>query len=598
MGVEQWSVQSKPACRAVNGTGIRSELSSIFGGDRNLSLKDVIDQNLDPYFGGKRADKTELKNKILRLGILPDEVLAVIFKLVSDALTKPAAHLVSIAMARVNRRWRIVALHSPELWTTIRISHRLPSLHWAAVFISRSQSLPLDISINFEGYLRKPKDVDRFLEPEYPPYVSLDKILPIIAPHLSRWRTVAFRGWPSHLGHFEQFISSAPPSSTSRIESLHLSNAETCWCTYDEPTSVPPPRLYKLRALKLDGLSWDAGVLLQPIRMLRALDIDLRDQEEAGLEILRPLLENPTAQLRTLVLRGFSLHRIQHPPIEAHSLRSLAVNLYSAGYWGSNDRGAGFKTITALLVMPNLERLELLGGFRGLYRAEEEPMGFYGPTDVWNPPLFQACLRELRIQGVRFSPANVELIHSAGLWPRLRDITVESVDEDTRWLGGFVSMRGAHDLVVRLLPSSTITDLVQRGGPSIRWLWDGPSHNLFDNISPSGHGFYLDGADGPVDFEYVVHPRWCVCHEQKTDSESWRWEGVWEDDHAYDDEQLDAEISEAFKMMGGIRRERRVAFEKRDDHERRLSRVSGKINGNGRRRRRRGRIEIGEDFAL
>ncbi|KAJ7610414.1 hypothetical protein FB45DRAFT_1009931 [Roridomyces roridus] len=35
MGVEQWSGQSKPACRAVNGTGIRSELSSIFGGDRN-----------------------------------------------------------------------------------------------------------------------------------------------------------------------------------------------------------------------------------------------------------------------------------------------------------------------------------------------------------------------------------------------------------------------------------------------------------------------------------------------------------------------------------------------------------------------------------
>ncbi|KAJ7635257.1 hypothetical protein FB45DRAFT_865797 [Roridomyces roridus] len=43
MGVEQWSVQSKPACRAVNGTGIRSELSSIFGGDRS----DEIGQNCD-----------------------------------------------------------------------------------------------------------------------------------------------------------------------------------------------------------------------------------------------------------------------------------------------------------------------------------------------------------------------------------------------------------------------------------------------------------------------------------------------------------------------------------------------------------------------
>ncbi|KAJ7617894.1 hypothetical protein FB45DRAFT_1063460 [Roridomyces roridus] len=545
--------------------------------------------------------------------ILPDEVLAIIFKVFSDAPAHPAARPASITTARVNRRWRTITLQSPELWTTIHISHRPRSLHWAALSIARSQSLPLDISINLEGYLRKPRDVNRFHPPDYPAYVSLEKILPIVAPHLLRWRTVAFRGWPFHVAHFEQFISSAPPGSTSSIESLHLSNAETWWCTYGEPTSVSLPRLYHLRALKLDGFGSDLGVLLQPACMLQALDIDLQ-QEEVGFELLRPLLQNPATQLRTLVLRGFWLYpRIQHPPIEAYSLRCLAVSLYSARYWGSNDGGyAGFKTVTALFDMPNLERLEILGGFHGDDKTEKELMEVYGPA-VWNPPLL-ACLRELRLQDVCFSRANVELMHSvtrgishlelidtrgnqhllhSGLWPGLRDITVESVDN--AWIVRFVSMRAVQDLVLRLLPTSTATILFQpERAPSIRWLCDGPSHTLFDNISPSGHGFYLDAADGPVDFEYgIVHPRWCGCREREDDCPHCgaMWGSLQWDEYAAE---MELEINEAFKTMASIRRERqrRVAWRKKrpDDRARRRS---GQIDGNGRRR-----IDIGEDFVL
>ncbi|KAJ6555845.1 hypothetical protein B0H19DRAFT_137019 [Mycena capillaripes] len=119
--------------------------------------------------------------------ILPDEVLAIVLKLLADLpvafsyRTPPAP----VSASRVNRRWRIVALSFPELWTNIRISHRSRSCHWAAVFVKRSRSCLLDISINLESYVYRGV---RYVSPTY-----VDKVLRIVGPHI---RPLAFTCTP------------------------------------------------------------------------------------------------------------------------------------------------------------------------------------------------------------------------------------------------------------------------------------------------------------------------------------------------------------------------------------------------------------------
>ncbi|KAJ7500068.1 hypothetical protein FB451DRAFT_1385712 [Mycena latifolia] len=109
---------------------------------------------------------------------LPDEVLAIILERIADS-PPPTLHReppFPVAASRVSRRWRTVALGSPELWTTIRISHRSQSWRWAAVFFRRSGALPLDISINLESY------VYRDGEPRAPASIPVGRALALLAP--------------------------------------------------------------------------------------------------------------------------------------------------------------------------------------------------------------------------------------------------------------------------------------------------------------------------------------------------------------------------------------------------------------------------------
>ncbi|KAJ6572524.1 hypothetical protein DFH09DRAFT_916649, partial [Mycena vulgaris] len=77
--------------------------------------------------------------KFLRVPIetSPDEVLALIFKVAADLPLGRREHPVPLAIAGVSQRWRAVALCSPEIWTTIRVSGRRCLRH-AILFLHRS----------------------------------------------------------------------------------------------------------------------------------------------------------------------------------------------------------------------------------------------------------------------------------------------------------------------------------------------------------------------------------------------------------------------------------------------------------------------------
>ncbi|KAJ7740971.1 hypothetical protein B0H14DRAFT_3167837 [Mycena olivaceomarginata] len=153
---------------------------------------------------------------------LPDDVLATILKLVADlpVLSFERDPPAPVAASRVSRRWRIVALGSPELWTNIRISHLLGSRRWAATFVKRSLSRPLDISINLESH----RDENGWKNPYCIPH-PLNKVLAIVGPHIGRWRTLALRGWSYEMCEFLEFVRRAPVLP-SRLEYTHLSGVE------------------------------------------------------------------------------------------------------------------------------------------------------------------------------------------------------------------------------------------------------------------------------------------------------------------------------------------------------------------------------------
>ncbi|KAJ6496296.1 hypothetical protein C8R45DRAFT_823452, partial [Mycena sanguinolenta] len=70
----------------------------------------------------------------------PDEVLALIFKAAADSPLTRGDASVPLTISHVSQRWRAVALASPEIWTTIRVSgrHHLSSV---SLFLERSAPL-------------------------------------------------------------------------------------------------------------------------------------------------------------------------------------------------------------------------------------------------------------------------------------------------------------------------------------------------------------------------------------------------------------------------------------------------------------------------
>ncbi|KAJ7602924.1 hypothetical protein B0H17DRAFT_901230, partial [Mycena rosella] len=67
----------------------------------------------------------------------PNELLALIFKVAADLPLRRHELPVPLVVAGVSTRWRAVALSSPEVWTTIRVSGRRHLAH-AALFLQRS----------------------------------------------------------------------------------------------------------------------------------------------------------------------------------------------------------------------------------------------------------------------------------------------------------------------------------------------------------------------------------------------------------------------------------------------------------------------------
>ncbi|KAK6969218.1 hypothetical protein R3P38DRAFT_3147009 [Favolaschia claudopus] len=267
-------------------------------------------------------------------------------------------------------RFRYLTLASPELWKTSRLSHRSRSWKWAALFVERSRSRLLDISINLEAYTITNK-ARRY---GYDSPIRIQKALSVVGPQIHRWRTLALDELVSYM-----FRSAFP--ATSRLESVHVS-------VIDEYHNSDAS--YSL-----------AEALAGPF--LRSLRITL----DSG----SPIVSSP---LKTLVIRDFfashsypfteSFDAMQHH----HSRYPLhRLDLPDHSGWNTTSKLATPPIQTGIQPpQPRASRAHTR--IRRIHRGIPQ----HHPRASRLEPALFPTLRTLRLVDLRFSPKNLALIQS------------------------------------------------------------------------------------------------------------------------------------------------------------------------------------------
>lgn len=129
----------------------------------------------------KRRQFAELTNRAAPVSALPTEILVVIFGYLRSHEKSPFP----LSTSHVIRRWRDVVIHTPSMWTNIRLGRQLPkSEDLLSLYLCRSRDCLLDITLFF--YFEA-GDVDwgTATPPHFIPGLLLSEV--------SRWRRLVVR---------------------------------------------------------------------------------------------------------------------------------------------------------------------------------------------------------------------------------------------------------------------------------------------------------------------------------------------------------------------------------------------------------------------
>ncbi|THV07968.1 hypothetical protein K435DRAFT_833261 [Dendrothele bispora CBS 962.96] len=130
--------------------------------------------------------------------LLPTELWQLVFRLCLDVfpvISTSSTNLPPILLTHVCRRWRSIALDTPDLWSSLHIVIPKPSSFLLAskcegirsatdAFLDRSRDAPLSISLKARDYSGQ--------APGESPH-EVEQILACILPHSKRWKHLKFR---------------------------------------------------------------------------------------------------------------------------------------------------------------------------------------------------------------------------------------------------------------------------------------------------------------------------------------------------------------------------------------------------------------------
>lgn len=173
------------------------------------------------------------------------------------ALTRDSSYRPLLAITSVCKRWRTIAIHSPELWSHISFREH-PPFPLARMWLARSGSYPLMIHINTNP--SKPAGFEITMD-------DLEMVIDLITPTMDRWSTFDFS--TQSAAQMNAVIGSLNAcSSLPLLESLVLRGPSASrTCTVDLHRIAPTT----LSSLALDGVlptSWKDWPFLSALEVL------------------------------------------------------------------------------------------------------------------------------------------------------------------------------------------------------------------------------------------------------------------------------------------------------------------------------------------
>ncbi|KAJ7601851.1 hypothetical protein DFH06DRAFT_1399910 [Mycena polygramma] len=266
----------------------------------------------------------------------PDEVLALIFKMAADRPLWRGESPLPLTISRVSERWRAVALSSPEIWTTIRISSRRP-IDEANLFLERSSPLRFRLSVNTEHRTRP---------------IDLKSLLDVLRPHMQRCAALALCLSDEDMCTWTTVFGSEDTLHTlqSLSMTIHSYAPDELW--------GPPHSMFLLinPCTALRSLRLSSGPTMHLQNQLHALQLttlDVRCTWDGA--FVRHVCRHSLV-LETLVLRDYSASVFDNAaPACLPSLTSLVLEYRDAML------AEGLINLALFLDLPNLSHLTIKG---------------------------------------------------------------------------------------------------------------------------------------------------------------------------------------------------------------------------------------------
>ncbi|KAF8516337.1 hypothetical protein BU17DRAFT_92906 [Hysterangium stoloniferum] len=514
-----------------------------------------------------QAQRSELQLRIAAVWTLPNEILSYIFEMgvlqqqeegpptpVDKANEKPVKPDFQVLVSHVSQLFRDVALHTPSLWTLVRVPDLTPRrLDYLRTFLGRSGSSS-SLEIILDCVQCYPLEHD-----------DIDTAMAMMVPHISRLRrfTARFDAFDAMHNVLKNLTRPAP-----LLEALELSL--DCGRRFDETSAFEPSSLRaplklfdghvpRLSALALDGVhvAWDQ-CNFQDIYDIH-LGFHTHDVRPSW-PVFKAIMDASPC-LTILDLRG-SAPIISSVPAEAfactparmESLMDMRISDISADYAAN---------LISLFVAPNLQFLALTNLKNDDYSSLLDRIA--------GPPALFPNLESLKLSTVEANEDSVAaLLHA---FKTLKRLALHVREDQKSWLDLLVQSRADGELLCPKLEvlkcvgmeADSIKDMLQKrkiAGVPI------PKLEIEDETAAWASHHTLKWLRSNTDVEIVEPSEFADDELSESGSEHWdsedeqdfnHWSGIApylsftfsdvdegsEDDDDYDHSEMEEEVEEA-----------------------------------------------------
>jgi F-box-like len=271
-------------------------------------------QALNEFLAGIRiriAEKRDINRNAITYN-LPNELLSAIFEIGRSETSCPLSVLrfdqkpFEILISSVSRRWRNVALHTPQLWTDIKINVSKSAGDLLDLYLHRSVISLLDITL-------KSTSADHCDRAGITDSENVKYYVERLVPHVTRWQAFSIQN--IFIGLLSQALSSLSDLSAPALRKLRVSVI----CREFEPSTMG---IFSGGAPLLSVLDLHGALILPPRGSVRSLEFGHRFctfPHKGFMQLVRPMQSLINLSIHSNVVSD----SFSHSPIVFQSVLSL-----------------------------------------------------------------------------------------------------------------------------------------------------------------------------------------------------------------------------------------------------------------------------------